>query len=242
MKHPCILALVVACSMPLAWAQDFRKTYPLPPGGFIQVFSPNGNIKVLGHSGKEVEVVATKTGPDRDFVEILDGSFGNRIHLSYRNLRFGRENAGVDFEIRVPQAVEFNLGPLKSASGRIEVSGVAGHVFAESVGGSIEIRDVQGLISARSISGSVRGDLKETQRQSSLRFTTISGSIAVKAPASLNARVHMTSSTGLLKTSYPIEVQEMRYGQGKMAFGKLGTGHQMVFISSISGDVSLMQK
>lgn len=238
----CIVAIGLAFCLPLAWAQDFRKIYTLAPGGSITVINPLGNIKITGYSGKEIEVLASRKGPDRENVSIQDNSFGNRIHLFPRYLEFGHGDASVDFNIRVPRTVEYNFSHLKSTSGKLEISGVRGRIWAESVGGSIEVRDVQGLISASSVSGSVYGDLAPDSRRSNLMLASISGNISVHAPTNLDALVHMESSSGLLRTNFPIEVHEARYGSGKSAFGKLGTGTQSVSMRSIFGDVSLEHK
>jgi hypothetical protein len=246
MKLQCIIALAITYSFPLIQAQDFHKNYAIPPKGNIHIVNPQGNIKVYGYAGKDIEILAFKKGPDRDFVEIQDNSFGNQISLFPRYLQFGqmnaRLNASVDFEIRVPKSVEYNFSPLKSLSGNIEVFDVVGRVWAESVGGSVEIRDVQGLISASSNTGSVHGDFKQAPLYSKMWFRTISGSILVKAPFNINAMVKMQSGAGLLKTDFPIEIQEMRYGPGKFVDGKLGTGNQMVDIRSVYGNISLIKK
>jgi hypothetical protein len=245
MKFKCIIAFAIAFSVS-AHAQDFRKIYTIAPKGTIRIVNPQGNIKVIGHAGKDIEVLAFKKGPDRDFLEIQDNSFGNQISLFPRYLQFGRVNARLnaraDFEIRVPKSIEYNFSPLKSLSGNVEVIDVIGTVWAESVGGSVEIHDVQGLISASSNAGNVFGDFKQTPFLSKMWFRTISGSILIKAPLNLNAMVKMHSDAGLLKTNFPIEIQEMRYGPGKFADARLGMGNHTVDIRSVYGNISLVQK
>jgi hypothetical protein len=244
MKSKCIIALAIAFSVSPVHPQDFRKSYTIPPRGTINIVNPQGNIKVHGYSGKDIEVLAFKKGPDRDFLEIQDNSFGTLINLFPRYRQSGlvnaRMNASVDFEVRVPKSIEYNFNSLKSFSGNVEVSDVIGRVLAESVGGSVEIHDVQGMIMASSVSGSVHGDLMQTPLPSNTWFKTISGSILIKAPSNLNAMVKMKSDAGLLNTDFPIEILEMRYGPGKFADGRLGTGSQRVDIRSVYGNVSLV--
>jgi hypothetical protein len=244
MKHKCVLALVIAFSIPIH-AQDFRKSYSIAPKGSIRIVNPQGNIKVYGYEGKDIAILAYKKGPDRDFLEIQDNSFGNQISLFPRYLQFGlvnaRLNASVDLEIRVPKSIEYNFSPLKSLSGNVEVFNVTGSVWAESVGGNVAIHDVQGLIRVSSISGNVQADIKQTPLVSKMWFRTISGSILIKAPIKLNAMVKMQSDAGLLKTDFPIEIQDRRYGPGKFADAKLGSGIQTVDIRSVYGNISLVQ-
>jgi hypothetical protein len=246
MKSKCTIAFAIAFSVALVHAQDFRKSYPILPRGTINIVNPQGNIKVTGYSGKDIEVLAFKKGPDRDFLEIQDNSFGNLINLFPRYIQFGlvnaRMNASADFEIHVPKSTEYNFNSLKSFSGNVEVFDVTGRVWAESVGGSVEIHGVQGMIIASSVSGNVSGDLTQTPLSGNTWFKTISGRILIKAPSNLNAMVKMKSDAGLLNTDFPIEIQEMRYGPGKFADGRLGTGSQRVDIRSVYGNVSLVHK
>jgi hypothetical protein len=246
MKSNGLIALAIALSFPLAYGQDFRKTYKIAPRGIINIVNPQGNIKVIGYSGKDIEVLAYKKGPDREFLEVQDNSIENQINLFPRYLQFGRANArmnaSVDFEIRAPKSIEYNFSPLKSFSGAIEVADVMGRIQVENVGGSVDIHDVQGLIIVSSVSGKVQGDLRQTPLSSNIWFSSISGSILVRAPSNLNAYIRMKSDAGLLTTDFPIEIKENRYGPGKSAHGKLGAGNPNIYIGSVYGYVSLLQK
>jgi DUF4097 and DUF4098 domain-containing protein YvlB len=232
----------MAFSVPLAEAADFHKTYDRASSGFITIFTWNGDIKLSGYDGRNVEVTAVKKGPDRDLVEIQDDSFGNHVHLFSKYLDFGRNNATVDYEVRVPKEIFYNQIYLKSNSGTITVKGVAGSLRLETVGRAIEVRDVEGMLMASSVSGDVKGYLKQTTYRSVLRFASISGNISVQAPPDLSAQVHLESASGRLKTDFPLEAKETRYGSGKFAFGKLGAGNQVLDIRSVSGAVTLSKK
>ena len=75
-----------------------------------------------------------------------------------------------------------------------------------------------------------------------MNFTSISGNINVTAAAGLGAFVDMSSATGMLKTDFPIEIQERRYGPGRSARGRVGSGQQLLRMASVSGNVNLVQK
>lgn len=242
MRIKSIIAFAIIFNLHPVFAQDFRKSYEIQPGGQIIVGNSIGNIKISGYSGKEIEVVAAKKGPDQDFIEVQDNSFGNRIEIFPKYLKFGRGNARMDFEIRVPQAIEYNFMP-STFSGKIEMSRVVGRLMAKSVRGDIEVRDVRGFIIASSLSGNVNAYLEASTRHNNLRFSSTSGNISVQAPASIQALINISTANGWLKTNFPIEVQEMRYGPGKSAFAKLGSGDTMLLhIRSIYGNISLIHK
>ena len=72
MLRTCIIGLVVAFSLQMAFGQDFKKSYDLPAGGQIVIWNYQGDIKVEGYDGDKIEIVAEKKGPDRNLIEIID--------------------------------------------------------------------------------------------------------------------------------------------------------------------------
>lgn len=237
-----LFGLAIAMMLGVAAAKDFQKNYTLPPGGQIIIQNTLGDIKIKGYDGNEIEALAKKTGADSDLVEIDDSSFGNRIDIRIRPAQYRPMDASVEFEIRVPRSVEYNFARLSSFSGKVEVSDIMGRLRAESVRGNVELSDVRGLVIASSFSGNVKVEIGKSQDRNNMRFSSISGNIDITAPSDLSALIEMTSDSGMLKTDFPLEIQESRYGPGRSARGRLGTGKQIIHIRSNTGRVSLSQK
>jgi hypothetical protein len=237
-----LVGFAITLGLQLASAGDFRRSYTLPPSGQIIIENILGDIKVQGYKGNVIEALAKIKGSDSDSVEILDSSFGNRIEIHIRPTRFQQIDASVDFEIRVPASIEYTFTRLSSFAGKVEVSDVIGRLRVESVRGSVALSDVRGLISASSFSGNVRMEIGKSQDGNNMRFSSISGNIDISAPSNLDAMVEMSSASGMLKTDFPLEIQESRYGPGSSARGKLGAGKQILHIRSVTGRVSLSQK
>jgi hypothetical protein len=237
-----LLSLAVAFSLQLAPAKDFQKKYTLPPGGLIIIENIVGDIVVRGYKGNEIEAQASKRGADSDLIEILDTSEGNRIEIHIRPTQFQKIDASVEFEIRVPNSIEYNFARLSSFGGNVEVTGVIGRLRAESVRGNVELNDITGLVSASSFSGNVKIDIGKTQDRNNMRFSSVSGNIDISAPSNLDAFVEMSSASGMLKSDFPLEIQESRYGPGRSARGKLGAGKQILRVRSVTGRVSLHQR
>jgi hypothetical protein len=242
MMRKCLIGLAIAFSVQMTFAQDFRKSYSISAGGQIVIWNYQGSIKVEGYKGDSIEIVAKKRGPDRDLIEIVDSSYDEKIDMHPRYLKFGHGNAMVDFEVRVPREIEYNFSRLSSWGGKVQVSNVTGRLRAMSMRGDVEIKDVKGLVSASSHSGNIRVEIARDSGRSNMRFSSISGNIEVRAPSSLDAFVDMSSMGGLLKTDFPIEIQEMRYGSGRSARGKLGSGAQILHLRSVQGQVSLLKR
>jgi hypothetical protein len=242
MMRTSAVGLALLFTLRLATAQDFHKSYELSAGGQILIGNLLGNITVTGYSGTSVEVKAHKRGPERDAIQIKDLSFGNRIDLSPLYPRFHSGTSTVDFEVRVPDSVGYSFDRLSSFNGNVVISNVIGRMRADSRRGNVEVRDVRGWVSATSVSGDVIVDISRVKDPSNMRFRSISGNVVVSAPANLDALIEMSSDSGMLRTDFPIDVQERRYGPGREARGKLGSGKQILWINSNSGRVSLIQK
>jgi hypothetical protein len=258
-----MIVLLTAASMfviltsVLAAAQDFQKKYEIGAGGHINVSSVSGNVTVTGYDGGVVVVTAQKEGRDRDQVDVEDNSSGDRIELRSRYAPNCNCNASINFTVQVPRSVKYNFDKLSTASGNIEVRNVMGQINAKSASGEVTIADVNGTIkassasgnvsvkdavgtvSASAASGNVEVELTSVEGSENMEFTSASGNVYVKAPASLDATVDMSSVNGALKTDFPLEVKESEYSSRRSAHGRLGSGSRSLKIRSASGDVSL---
>lgn len=222
-------------------AQDFHRTYKLPANGTIRIRTVSGDVKILGYDGSSIVVEGFKVGRDRDRVEILDMGSADRIDLSERYPESGSNNASVSFQVRVPRSVSYNFGSISSLSGNVSLTDVTGQVRAVSVSGSVEVKNVSGLVSATSTSGNVDVYIKKIEGSGDMRFFSVSGNVAVRAPANLDANVEMNTTSGSLTTDFPLEVHDRRYTPGRWARGRLGTGACSIRIISVSGRVSLIR-
>jgi hypothetical protein len=242
MMRKSVIGFALFFTLRLAFAQDFQKTYDIREGGQILIGNLLGNVKVTGYNGSSIDIKAFKKGPDRNFIQVVDMSLGNRIDLMVRYPQFYNGTSTVDFEVRVPNTTKYSFDRVSSFAGNIEISDVEGWLRAESIRGSVDLRDVRGLVSASSISGNVTATINRTQGKGGMRFSSISGNVEVSAPANLDAKIEMSSTSGTLRSDFPIDVQEPRYGTGRWARGILGSGRQFLRISSVSGRVSLIQR
>ncbi|MBC7929872.1 MAG: DUF4097 family beta strand repeat protein [Rubrivivax sp.] len=253
------LAAFVFCivSAATASAQDFQKSYTLAPGGTISVASVSGDINISGYEGSVVTVTAFKEGRDRDEVEVEDISTQGGVSVRAKYPKYCNCDASIRFEVRVPRSSNFVFEKISTASGNIKAEGVSGKlhlntasgdVMLQSVGGEIraatasgtvKVRDAVGSVNASSASGDVDVELTRIEGGGDMRFSTASGNVSVRLPASLDARVNMTTVSGSIDTNFPIEVRENRHGSGSSANGQLGGGSRSLKISSASGDVSL---
>lgn len=251
-----MLALVAST----AAAQDFQKSYRLSAGGSVSLRNASGNMKITGYDGDAVLVNAFREGRDRDKVQIDDLSSGNRVEIraSYPDCRYNCQ-ADVRFDVRVPRGVRLNLDRISTASGNIEVSNVvagdvrvgtasgdvlikdtSGAIHATTASGEMRVRDASGTVSAQSASGNVEVEIARLEGTNDMKFASASGDVNVRLPANLDAEVEMSSASGAVKTTFPLQIEDRRYGPGSRARGRVGNGSRRLRVSSASGNVSLI--
>jgi lia operon protein LiaG len=235
------LICIFAAGVQLRATQDFERSYDLIPGRHITIDNKMGDIKVTGYDGEDVKVVARKEGPDQDEIEIVDRNFGPRVLLFPKFDKFKSTETKVNFEVKVPNDKAPLFMELKSGSGKIDVRDFNGWLIADSSRGEAKFVNVKGSLYARSISGSIDAEIDQSKERTQMRFDSMSGDIRITAPPDLDALIAMRSMSGDLETNFPLNIKKRRYGE-RTANGKLGKGMEMIWISSVSGSVSLMKK
>ncbi len=231
--------ILAGISARLAQAQDFHKTYTIGTRGHLLIRNISGDVKVTGYRGDGIVVDAYRVGRDRDLLRVDDQSSADSISLRVIYPEHGNCNASVNFDVKVPIGVEYNFDRLASVSGNVTIASVRGRLKAESVSGNVAVRDVSGMVSASSVSGDVDVEITHLEGTGEMKFGSVSGNVNVRAPSNLDADIEMSTVSGSLKTDFQIEVQERRYGPGRSARGRLGSGTSNLRITSVSGRVSL---
>jgi hypothetical protein len=236
-----ILVSVLAVLLPGATvcAQDFHQSYALGAGSHIQIQNVSGDLKIVGYAGTSVVVDAIRSGRDKDLVQIEDLSGSGKLELRVRYPENGHCEASVSFEVRVPSNLEFSFDKLSSVSGNVIVGGVHGDIRASTVSGDVLVKEASGTVSASSVSGSVTAEISQVAGAGDMKFSSVSGSVSVKAPIAGISDVDLSTLSGALETDFPIQIQEKQFGPGRSARGHLGNGPANLRISSISGKVSL---
>lgn len=234
-----IAILAVLATAGAASAQDFQKTYRLASGGQIHIGNISGDVRVAAYDGDSIIVHGTKKGRDQDKVEVEDKSTDGRIDIGVRYPKRCDCDASIQFEVQVPRSISYVFDGISSVSGDVEISGVTGRVHASAVSGDVRVKNVSGSVNASAVSGDVEVLVDRLDGGDDMKFSSVSGDVHVKLPASLDADVDMSSFSGNIKTDFPIEVRTEKYGSRTSARGKVGEGTARLKMSSVSGDLSL---
>ena len=190
MHHSLRLIAVLGLLLPLAAQADTRVDARalLGAGGRVEVSNIAGKLSVRGWDRNEVQL----SGSMADGLQLKQDKSANRVRWEVVYPR-GRSNGGATLELRVPRAVEVQLGTVSAdievadvdvrrlqataVSGGIVAAGRSAETALSSVSGSIrsqvqtprlDLRAVSGRIQAGGASGEVAAE-------------TVSGSIRVDA-------------------------------------------------------------
>jgi hypothetical protein len=254
------LTFVGVATATAAAADDFHMTYRLSGGGTISIRNVSGNVVVTGYDGDSISVIGRREGADAELVDVEDLSSGSTIDLRVRYPRNCRCDASINFEVRVPNSIRYLFRDISSASGNIDIRDVTGEVNARSASGNVEVNKVRGPVDAKSASGNVRvlevegtvsghtasGNVEVTitslANSGDMEFESASGNVDVRLPGSVDADVVMSTLSGDLDTEFGLHVDESKYGPGKKARGRVGSGGHSLKLSSVSGNVSLRKQ
>lgn len=232
--------------------------YALNQGGAIRIRNVSGDITIAGYDGSTVQVKVVKTGRDQDLVEVEDSSSSSALDLKVKYRCTNYCDAGLNFYVKVPRRLAVELDNISNASGDITIEDFVGVVRVRSASGNVRLRDVEGSLDAstasgdvqlinvigtdikgQSASGNVQAQLFQISPGASLRFNSASGDVRVAAPSLLDAQVTLSSTTGEVRTNFPLTVQTDRYTSGQQARGTLGKGGSTLRATTATGTVFL---
>lgn len=160
--------------------QDFHYSYPLQPGGRLDLSNTNGSVDITGWDRNTIDVSGTKFASSDDQLKdvrikvdvsgnaakIATESPGNFLHGSY----------GVRYVIRVPREImlghaqttngSFSVedlqggGRLDSTNGRISMARDTGDYEVQTTNGSIGFEECTGAERAETTNGGITGRLR----------------------------------------------------------------------------------
>jgi len=239
----CVASVLVVVMAASAAGQDFQKSYQLPPGSSIRVGNISGDVSVTGYDGTAIVVTGTKQGPDKEIVQIEDRSTASGIDISVRYPHHCNDcNASVQFQVQVPRSINYSFNGILSISGDVSVTGITGRLNTSTVSGTVRVTDVTGSVSAKSVSGDVDVEISRLEGNDDMTFSTVSGNVNARMPAGLDGHVEMSSFSGSIDTSFPIQIQEAKFTSGRRASGQIGSGSRRLRMSTMSGNLSLKQQ
>jgi DUF4097 and DUF4098 domain-containing protein YvlB len=148
---------------------------------------------------------------------------------------------------------------VKSVSGGITLDGVAGDVDANTVSGALEAQGINGKLNFNTVSGdltvadgwverldanAVSGDVTadiDLDPLGGMQVTTVSGEVTLRLPAEADARVHLHSMSGDVRSEFA-ELRALSAPASHSVSGNLGAGSGHVSVTTMSGRVMLLRR
>ncbi len=160
--------------------EDFHYSYPLQPGGRLEIQNTNGSVEVSGWDRNTIDVSGSKYASSehrlRDITIKVEVSGNNASVATETPKEFLHGSYGARYFIRVPRRISVDRGEttngsisvedlqggghLKSTNGRISMSRDDGDYDVHTTNGSIEFEECGGVERAETTNGSIRGQLK----------------------------------------------------------------------------------
>ena len=238
-----------------AWAQtqsgdEWHWSGKLNADQLLQIKNVNGSIDADGISGDTIEVVAYKSGEDKDQVriEVAKGADGVAICAVYpgegNNCTAGGEyhqhtrdvHAKVEFTVKLPRNLRFDAS---TVNGNVRAENMGRVVKAASVNGGITVA-TDSWAQASSVNGSVSVRMGRADWPGTLHLSSVNGSVNLDVPANLSAEVHFSSVNGSLDSDLPLTVTHTsgRWGP-KNIEGKIGGGGRELEVNTVNGSLRI---
>jgi DUF4097 and DUF4098 domain-containing protein YvlB len=203
-----VMVLVAGCDLHVgnlsARATDeWTHTYPLKPGGEIEIDNTNGKIEVEGTDAATVEIRAeriAKGATDAAARELLprivikEDATPERV--SVRTERMGGVMIGASFEVRYHVRAPKNaIVNVSNTNGQVTLTGLNGKVTAHTTNGQVRGDTLTGAVEARTTNGGVNMDLSSIGKEP-VRLHTTNGGVTLTLPESAKADISASVTNG----------------------------------------------
>ena len=150
---------------PSTFQEEFHQTYPLNPGGRIELKNINGWVKITSWDRNEVKVDALKYAGTRERLaeaEIQAEADPGSIHIKTKykdhELTFNSDDpihnpAGVDYTLTVPAGAR--LDGIKLVNGDLDIQNITGDVDASCVNGHLRASGLRGRADLKTVNGTL---------------------------------------------------------------------------------------
>jgi len=223
-----------------AISKDFHQSYPLQPGGTVELQNVNGTVDVQGWDKDVVEVRAVKTAKqqeaDLERVSIEVDARPEAISIATRYPQNEGVEVAVEYTIHVPHGAR--VEHIGTVNGTLRISGLENVEDLHTVNGNIEVFDAGGNVHAHTTNGNVHLELAHAPDRSGATAETTNGSLVLAIPFDLEAEVEARCMNGNFSSELPITMQSTQ--RPREMHGKLGRGGAPIHLRTVNGGIRLV--
>ncbi|OLC73333.1 MAG: hypothetical protein AUH78_14065 [Gemmatimonadetes bacterium 13_1_40CM_4_69_8] len=227
----------------------------LSPAQTIRIRNANGPISVERADGDRAEVRVEKSWqrsapqsvhlvavPSTSGVTICalwerggGGEAGCGPEGNYQGFGGRRNDVAVRFTVRVPKGVAVDLSTM---NGALQITGVTASLNAATLNGGIQVEAAGGPVTVKTVNGGIEAALGALA-PGGARLETVNGGVTVQLPEHLNATLDAESVVGRVEAELPVQVTGTV--DPKHIHGTLGAGGPTVHVSTVNGEIRLVQ-
>src|SRR5467141_1779697 len=238
-----VLFLAVVWAVPsFAISKEFNQSYPLQPGGSLELQNVNGTVDVQGWDRNEIEVHAVKTAKhkesDLERVSIEVAVKPDAISIATRYPQNEGVEVAVEYTIHVPHGAR--VEHIGTVNGTLRVAGVDTVEDLHTVNGNIEVFEAGGSVHAHTTNGNVHLELTHLRDKDKNGATaeTTNGSLVLAVPSDMQADVEARCLNGNFFSELPITMESSQ--RPREMHGKLGHGGAPIHLRTVNGGIRVV--
>ena len=223
-----------------AISKDFNQSYPLQPGGSVELQNVNGTVEVQGWDRNEVEVHAVKTAKqkesDLERVSIDVDARPDSVSIATRYPQNEGVEVAVDYTIHVPHGA--HLEHIGTVNGTLKIAGVENVEDLHTVNGNIEVYEAGGTVHAHTTNGNVHLELAHLPDKTGAAAETTNGSLVLAVPSDMQADVEARCLNGNFSSELPMTMESNQ--RPREVHGKLGRGGAPIHLRTVNGGIRVV--
>src|SRR3981189_2534464 len=236
-----LLFLAVVWAVPsFAISKEFNQSYPLQPGGSLELQNVNGTVDVEGWDRNEIEVHAVKTAkhkqPDLEPVSIEVDANRDAIAITPRYPQNEGVELAVVYPIHVPHGAR--VEHIGTVNGTLRVAGVETVEDLHTVNGNIEVFEAGGSVHAHTTNGNVHLELARLPEKTGASAETTNGSLVLAVPSDMQADVEARCLNGNFSSELPMTMESKQ--RPREMHGKLGRGGAPIHLRTVNGGIRVV--
>jgi len=235
-----LLSAVLWAVPSFAISKDFNQSYPLQPGGSLELQNVNGTVDVQGWDRNEVEIHAVKTAKhkesDLERVSIDVDARPDAVSIATRYPQNEGVEVAVDYTIHVPHGAR--LEHIGTVNGTLKIAGVENVEDLHTVNGNIEVYEAGGMVHAHTTNGNVHLELAHLPDKAGAAAETTNGSLVLAVPSDMQADVEARCLNGNFYSELPMTMESNQ--RPREVHGKLGRGGAPIHLRTVNGGIRVV--
>jgi hypothetical protein len=228
-------------------AQDqWTRSYPMEPGGRLEIINVNGKISAEPASGNAIEVVADRlakaTSDDaaRDLLgrlEMREEAGTGRVRIEVRAPRIsGPSSHQITWTLKVPKGVAVDL---RTINGGVHLTGLGGEIRARATNGGIVGSGLSpSSVDAAVTNGGVEIELASAPSSGTFDLESVNGGVKLLLPPTSQADIVARCTNGGISVE-GLDLQIQGEQTRRRLEGKLNGGGARVTLETVNGGVKI---